>query len=211
MFSPAAFLLLGAVPALAHFHLNYPPPRGPFVAQNELSFCSSYPLGPRAPFSIDQGIVDITSSHPSASVEIVISFDQNPTTFAQFNATDNGTAYAPLLPTFAMTYQGELCVPVDAATVGVPVVNGTNATIQVYFNGGDGLLYDCADVVLISNYTLPSNTTCKNSTVTPAPSNSTNSTTSGSGGTSAAVPLKPVAGLGLALLAAVGLALGLSV
>jgi len=216
MFSAALVTLLAAAPALAHFHLNYPPPRGPFVDTMELNFCSSYPTGARSPFPLDGGFVDITSEHPSAVVLIEISFDQNPTTFVQFNTTDNGTTYPPLVPTFTMNYEGELCVPVDSEVVGIPILNGTNATIQVFFNGGDGQLYDCADVVLITNYTVPSNVTCSNSTTPSTPaSNSTStnsSSSSGSSGSSPAVRIEPASAFkAMGVLAAVSFALVLSV
>ncbi|KZO99728.1 hypothetical protein CALVIDRAFT_534155 [Calocera viscosa TUFC12733] len=212
MFIPTLLsLALAAAPALAHFQLNYPPPRGPFVAQMELSFCSGYPTGARSPFPIDGGFVDITSEHPTATVGIIISFDNNPTTFAQFNITANGTSYPPLLPFFTMNWQGDLCVPVDAESVGIPIVNGTNATLQVEFNGSDGALFDCADVVLITNYTIPSGTQCSNSTASSSTSTSTTSSAPTTSPTSSALALPAAGAKVIALLAAVGAAVALYV
>ncbi|KZT51065.1 hypothetical protein CALCODRAFT_153824 [Calocera cornea HHB12733] len=222
MFTTALLsLAFAAAPALAHFHLNYPPPRGPFVAQMELSFCSDYPTGARSPFPLDSGFVDITSEHPSAIVGFYISFDADPTTFVQFNTTDNGTSYPMLKPFFSMNWEGELCLPVDAESVGLPIVNGTNATIQVQFNGGDGNLFDCADVVLITNYTVPSTASCSNSTAATSgssaspitsiptatpPAAATGSPTASS--SSAALALQPAS---VGLLAVVGAALALTI
>ncbi|KZT51056.1 hypothetical protein CALCODRAFT_488228 [Calocera cornea HHB12733] len=38
------------------------------------------------------------------------------------------------------------------------------ATNQVQYNGGDGPLYDCADIILLADYTVPSSAICTNST-----------------------------------------------
>lgn len=64
-----------------------------------------------------------------------------------------------------ITGQGEFCFNVDVAGLGVAgVANGSVATIQVEFNGGDGTLFQCADVVLRTDFAVPANVTCANST-----------------------------------------------
>lgn len=56
------------------------------------------------------------------------------------------------------------------------LANGSLVTLQVQFNGGDGNLFQCADLVLLSDYQAPSNETCSNDVSLQA--NATQSVTS---------------------------------
>lgn len=76
------------------------------------------------------------------TVVTLISFDANPSAFSEFNQTSSGQPIPYLKPFIQLSGTGEVCIPVDIASLGVPgVQDGTNATIQVQFNGGDGELY----------------------------------------------------------------------
>jgi hypothetical protein len=39
-------------------------------------------------------------------------------------------------------------------------VNGSEVTLLIQYNGGDSTLFQCTDLVLLSNYTVPENRTC---------------------------------------------------
>jgi len=59
------------------------------------------------------------------------------------------------------------------------VADGVNVTLQFTFDGGDGLLYQCADLTLSSTATtvLPANVTCSNVTTTASASATPSATT----------------------------------
>ncbi|BGP02238.1 hypothetical protein RTG_02416 [Rhodotorula toruloides ATCC 204091] len=171
--------------ASAHFTLDYPYTRG-FDEDLEPQFCGGfntpsssrtpYPLSGSAPLLID-------SHHPTADVAVLISFDQNPTNFSAFNQTSEGQGYGLLKPFGRINGQGEFCFNVDIASLGINgLQNGSVATIQVEFNGGDGALFQCSDIVLVSNYSAPSNITCSNATSSASASSGPSQTASGSMG-----------------------------
>ncbi|BGO93833.1 hypothetical protein NBRC10512_004622 [Rhodotorula toruloides] len=171
--------------ASAHFTLDYPYTRG-FDEDLEPQFCGGfntpsssrtpYPLSGSAPLLID-------SHHPTADVAVLISFDQNPSNFSAFNQTSEGQGYGLLKPFGRINGQGEFCFNVDIASLGVNgLQNGSVATIQVEFNGGDGALFQCSDIVLITNYSAPSNITCSNATSSASASSGPSKTASGSTG-----------------------------
>ncbi|KAF8587344.1 hypothetical protein K439DRAFT_1256086, partial [Ramaria rubella] len=149
----------------AHFLLNYPQTRG-FDEDEEPNFCGGFPLSNnRSQFPLNGGFVSITSEHPTADVDILISFDSDPTTFANFNKTDAGESIPFLMPFTVMNAQGDACFPVNVSSVNLPEAkDGANATIMVQFNGGDGELFQCADVVLSKSFSVPSGTKCDNAT-----------------------------------------------
>ncbi|CEQ40742.1 SPOSA6832_02378, partial [Sporobolomyces salmonicolor] len=185
-FSATALSLLAAAGAVrAHFTLDYPATRG-FDEDLEPNFCGGFnESSTRVPFSLDSSPLLIDSHHPSAQVGIFISFDQNPTSFADFNQTSSGQAYPMLMPFGTINGQGEWCFNVDVASLNVPNVgNGTLATIQVEFNGGDGILFQCSDVILVENLPTPANVTsmCQNTTSNAASTSSGAPTATGSTG-----------------------------
>ncbi|GAA5840048.1 hypothetical protein JCM3766R1_000656 [Sporobolomyces carnicolor] len=161
-----ALLSLCALPAvLAHFTLDYPQTRG-FDEDIEPQFCGGFnsTSSTRSPFPLaGQGSILIDSHHPTAQVAVLVSLEENPTSIEQFTHLANGTAYGLLQNFETLTSEGEYCLSVDIASLNLGAVNGTPATIQVEFNGGDGTLFQCADVILVSDYTTPSNVTseCK--------------------------------------------------
>jgi hypothetical protein len=112
-----------------------------------------FPLGPGGIISIDSHHPLAYGETPSASIltpvlrnnlkaVAQISFDPNPQNFSQFNVTSSGQAYGFLHNFWEMTTEGNFCVPVDVSSLGVTgAADGTNATIIVTFNGGDGTLF----------------------------------------------------------------------
>jgi len=95
------------------------------------------------------GAIHITSEHDEATYVTLISFHNNPQSFAQFNTTPSGQTYSYLTPYIQLSKTGKICVPASVSSLGLQgVTDGTNATILVQYNGGDGALYQCADVVL---------------------------------------------------------------
>ncbi|GAA5897319.1 uncharacterized protein JCM6883_006655 [Sporobolomyces salmoneus] len=181
----ATLLSLFALPvALAHFTLDYPQTRG-FDEDLEPQFCGGFnsPSSSRTPFPLSgQGSILIDSHHPTAQVAVLISFDENPTSIEQFTKLSNGTSYGLLQNFETLNSEGEYCLSVDVASLNLGAVNGTPATIQVEFNGGDGTLFQCSDVVLVSDYSTPSNVTseCQDAKKVSSSSSNASSTSSGS-------------------------------
>lgn len=159
-------LVLAAV-ANAHFQLQYPVPRGPFVEDQEPTFCDGYnnAVSNRTVFPLANGVINLNSEHPQWAVGVIVSTDQDPTSFSDFNSS---SGYQMAVQYFESSGEGQYCFPIDLAAAGVSgIQDGANVTIQVVFNGGDGTLYQCADLTLSSNVTVPSNATssCTNASV----------------------------------------------
>ncbi|KZT06750.1 uncharacterized protein LAESUDRAFT_725509 [Laetiporus sulphureus 93-53] len=175
-FTTVAFMggLLTAVSA--HFHLQYPTPRGVFNMQNEVNFCDSYidVTDNRTTFPLNSAIYSLTSGHPDWTFGVAISTVSNPTSFNNFTNLNGSFQY--VVNYFKETNaEGAFCGPIDIAASGVEgVEDGANVTLLFVFDGGDGTLYQCADLTLSSDATVPSNVSCTNAT------SSSNSTTSSS-------------------------------
>ncbi|WWC99593.1 hypothetical protein V866_006497 [Kwoniella sp. B9012] len=215
MFSLKSILAtsLIASTAFAHFTLDYPTSRG-FDDDNEPQYCGGFPnvASPRQSFPLGQGPIWIDSHHTLATVVAFISTSSSPTSFDDFNTTSNGTSIPLASPIFQVK-EGEACFNVDLGGLGVGLTNGSEVTLQVQYDGGDGNLYQCTDLVLIEGYSIPSNETCTNdastasnaSTTTSGASTSAASTASssssasasGSGSSSGALARIEVAGLGV--------------
>ncbi|TCD70040.1 hypothetical protein EIP91_005021 [Steccherinum ochraceum] len=150
--------LLGV--ASAHFHLQYPPPRGPFVADQEVGFCDGYVNSTtnRTEFPLDGGIISITSSHPHFTFGVIISTLENPTSFRNFTQA---------VDYFVTESAGGFCFPVNLSAKNLPgVQEGANVTVQMVFDGGDEKLYQCADLTLKQAATVSSDVPCVNGTTT---------------------------------------------
>ncbi|KAK1926079.1 hypothetical protein DB88DRAFT_504185 [Papiliotrema laurentii] len=154
-------LVLCASTSLAHFTLDFPTSRG-FDEDKEPGFCGGFtqPSAERTPFPLSSGALWIDSHHPAATVDAFLSVSNNPTSFDDFNSTSNGTSIPMVTNFFQVKAAGEYCWNVNLEGLGIGLTNGSLVTIQVQFNGGDGNLYQCADLILLSDYTLPSNLTC---------------------------------------------------
>jgi len=148
----------------AHFQLVFPTPRGPFNDDNEVNFCDSYAnaVSNRSEFPLSGGFVTLESEHSNWSLGVLLSTAQNPTSFDNFTNSSGGQQLAR---NFASgSGSGGFCVPLNLSNTGISgVSNGANVTIQLVFNGGDGNLYQCADLTLAQNFAIPSNISCTNS------------------------------------------------
>ncbi|KAI6005082.1 hypothetical protein F5J12DRAFT_124376 [Pisolithus orientalis] len=165
----ATFLpLVLATVVNAHFQLQYPIPRGPFVEDQEPTFCDGYTdaVSNRTVFPLANGVINLNSEHPQWAVGVIVSTQQDPTSFAAFSSS---SGYQMAVQYFETSGEGQYCFPIDLASSGVSgIQDGANVTIQVVYDGGDGTLYQCADLTLSANVTAPSNatSTCTNVTVT---------------------------------------------
>ncbi|KAF8807189.1 hypothetical protein BYT27DRAFT_7189274 [Phlegmacium glaucopus] len=143
--------------ANAHFQLQFPPPRGPFVEDNEPTFCDGYnSVANRTQFPLSGGFFSLNSEHPKWTIGVLISTVANPTSFDNFT----------LVNTFSqLNGEGGFCLPLDFSTSNVTgLQNGENVTVQMVFNGGDGQLYQCSDLTLESNFSISSSVPCTNAT-----------------------------------------------
>ncbi|KAI0286794.1 hypothetical protein BGY98DRAFT_908697 [Russula aff. rugulosa BPL654] len=161
-------LLTSAITAVnAHFQLAFPPPRGPFDDNNEVNFCDNYveAVSNRSEFPLSGGFVTLNSEHPSWTLGILLSTVQDPTSFNNFTNSSGGQQLARNFSSFSG--EGGFCIPLDLSNTGISgVSDGANVTIQLLYNGGDGNLYQCADLTLAQNFTIPSNVSCTNSSST---------------------------------------------
>ncbi|CAL1696522.1 unnamed protein product [Somion occarium] len=127
----------------AHFRLQYPEPRGVFVADQEPTFCDGYNTAAsnRSEFPLSGGFVSIDAHHPKYTIGVLVSTAQNPSSFDNFTTAVNF---------FPFEGTGPLCFPIDLNSTGVDGIrDGANVTLQVVFDGGDGNLYQtCRHIVL---------------------------------------------------------------
>ncbi|KAF6761451.1 hypothetical protein DFP72DRAFT_1150974 [Ephemerocybe angulata] len=163
LFTVVSTLALGAQ---AHFRLLYPAPRGEFVADKELDFCGGYPeaTANRTAFPLSNGFFRIKQGHPDWAASVLISVKPDAKTFDDFKTSGNDV----FLRYWAnQTQTGNFCIPLDVASMKIPgAVDGANVTIQVVLSGGDGQLYQCADLTLSDEVTLSADVqaACKNET-----------------------------------------------
>ncbi|KAI0639191.1 hypothetical protein C8Q77DRAFT_1204722 [Trametes polyzona] len=193
----AAVFASGLLTAVsAHFQLQYPPPRGDFVASKEVGFCDGYvdAVSNRTVFPTKGGKISINSEHPSWTLGGVIATVQNPNSFDNFTS---GGQFQFVVPFFKTSGEGGFCFPIDLAAQNISgVKDGANVTIQLIYDGGDGQLYQCADLTLSDSATVPDSVQCTNATnaaVTPVSSSvaaptATSPTSSGSASGSSGSP-----------------------
>ncbi|KII93444.1 hypothetical protein PLICRDRAFT_35650 [Plicaturopsis crispa FD-325 SS-3] len=172
------FAGLAAV-ANAHFHLQYPAPRGNFVEDDEPTFCDGYnnAVSNRTSFPLSGGFITLTSEHPSWTLGILVSTVQNPTSFDNFTSGGKNQFLAPFA---SFSGEGAFCLPVDLLSANATggLKDGQNVTLEFVFDGGDGALYQCADLTLSSNAS-ESGVSCSNATSTSSSSSSSSTSTSG--------------------------------
>ncbi|KAF9229662.1 hypothetical protein BS17DRAFT_33107 [Gyrodon lividus] len=167
-FTTITFVAVFATVANAHFQLQYPSPRGVFVEDQEPTFCDGYTdaVANRTVFPLSNGVINLNSEHPTWTVGVIVSTKADPTSFADFNSS---SGYQLAVPYFQQNGEGKYCFPIDLAQSNVSgIQDGANVTIQIIFDGGDGELYQCADLTLFANATVPTNatSTCTNTTST---------------------------------------------
>ncbi|KAI0048433.1 hypothetical protein FA95DRAFT_1076790 [Auriscalpium vulgare] len=184
-FAVAAVLAGVATVAQAHFQLQFPEPRGPFVEDDEPTFCDGYAqaVSNRTTFPLSGGFFTLNSEHPTWNVAVLISTAQDPASFNDFN---NATGGNQLAKNFVSAQgEGVFCLPLDLSHTGVSgVADGANVTIQVLFNGGDGSLYQCADLTLSSTASISA--ACSNGTSSSSSASASPSATSPASGSSGA-------------------------
>jgi hypothetical protein len=88
---------------------------------------------------IEQPLINF---YVTSTAAVLISLEANPTTFAVFNTTSTGEQLPFAVPFFSAAGEGPACIPVDIASLNIPgVQDGSNVTLQIQFNGGDGDLF----------------------------------------------------------------------
>ncbi|TFY67360.1 hypothetical protein EVJ58_g1689 [Rhodofomes roseus] len=215
-FTSVAFLA-GLVSAVsAHFHLQYPGPRGAFVESSEPTFCDNYgdATTNRTTFPLNNGYYSLNSEHPTWTLGVIISAVQNPNNFANF--TDSSGKYQMVVNYFETSGEGSFCAPINISAAGIDgVKDGSNVTVQFIFDGGDGALYQCADLTLSESTTaIPSDVSCSNASsaavtyfssgVTPTFSATATSSSASSTSTSSAADAKAVVGVSGLVLSVLG-------
>ncbi|KAI0735397.1 hypothetical protein C8Q76DRAFT_765852 [Earliella scabrosa] len=149
----------------AHFELQFPPPRGETNTDNQVTFCDGYAnsAANRTVFPTSGGFVSIIAKHPDWTLGGIISTAENANSFDTFR--DDDDEFQQFLPFFKTSDVGDFCVNVNLTASGVEGIrDGANVTIQLVFDGGDGQLYQCADLTLSDNATIPESVSCRNST-----------------------------------------------
>ncbi|KDR84759.1 hypothetical protein GALMADRAFT_217823 [Galerina marginata CBS 339.88] len=167
MHSSVVFLLaLLAISVNAHFQLQFPAPRGVFVEDDEPNFCDGYltPSTNRTEFPLSGGFFTLNSEHPSWTAGVLLSTAADPTSFNNFSQINNF---------FQVKGEGGFCIPLDFKTSNATgLKTGDNVTVQIVFDGGDGQLYQCADLTLSDNFTISSSIACTNATGSSSTSSS---------------------------------------
>ncbi|KAH9982245.1 hypothetical protein BGW80DRAFT_1262378 [Lactifluus volemus] len=177
-------LLISSITVVnAHFQLAFPTPRGVFVDDAEVNFCDNYvnAVDNRTSFPLSGGVVTLNSEHPKWTLGILISTVQDPTSFDNFTTTSGQQQLARNFATGSG--EGGFCIPLPLNNTGISgVQNGANVTIQLMFNGGDGNLFQCADLTLSNSATIPSSVSCSNATNVKSSNNANEVTASGFAG-----------------------------
>ncbi|KAG6902818.1 hypothetical protein C0995_011305 [Termitomyces sp. Mi166 len=155
-------LILAFVTAVsAHFQLQYPPPRGVFVENDEPTFCDGYKTSAtdRTTFPLSRGFFSLNSEHPQFTTGVLVSTAGNPTSFNDFTQA---------VPFFETKGEGLFCFPLDFSSLSntTGLQDGQNVTIQIVYDGGDSTLYQCADLTLSNNFTISDDVQCTNATET---------------------------------------------
>ncbi|KAI9361087.1 hypothetical protein BD770DRAFT_318236 [Pilaira anomala] len=120
----------------AHFELTYPPSRGYDEARESIAPCGGFnTVGQnRTLVPLNDSFVQINSDHTSYTYIVNVLRNANPTV-PDFTGSDLYTvAYG------ARDYPEDSCIAFDVSNT-TEFANGTSATIQIVFNGGDGVLY----------------------------------------------------------------------
>ncbi|KAE8270665.1 hypothetical protein A4X09_0g1664 [Tilletia walkeri] len=150
--SIAVLLATAATLVNAHFTLDSPPSFG-FDEEKEGQVpCGGYTIegATRSPWYYKNGPIQLDSHHDTATVNIRISYADNPTSATDF------TALPALKENLALKGQGEFCFHADAskstpANSPAPAA-GTNATLLIEFiSTVHGALYQCAAVTFVDS------------------------------------------------------------
>ncbi|KAJ6562166.1 hypothetical protein B0H19DRAFT_1375342 [Mycena capillaripes] len=152
-----AFLLASlAALANAHFQLKFPAPRGVFEEEDEPNFCDGYdnPAANRTLFPLTGGFYSLNSEHTSWTAGVSLANQGNPTQFSDFLS---------IVPFFKDSGEGAFCFDLDFIKINsTGLKDGQNVTLEIVFDGGDGKLFQCADLTLSSTTKLDKSNLCKN-------------------------------------------------
>ncbi|KAG0038429.1 hypothetical protein BGZ82_000253 [Podila clonocystis] len=196
----ASMMLLCSSAAMAHFTLDYPASRG-FNDDNEPNApCGGFDsVSNRTQFPISKGFLTIDSHHPTAQVKINVVYGNSPA------AADFTAAAATPASSVSVTHPGHSCLQFDLSSF-KGAANGTNATIQIVYNGGDSPLYQCTDVTLVTSANLDQTKCITDNGGSATPSGSGTSPTPTGKNAGAVVSVKQSVTATVGLLAAVLLA-----
>lgn len=119
----------------AHFTLTYPSSRGFDDTKEATAPCGGFdtPSAQRVQLPIDGAFIEINSGHTSYTYIINALAKNNPTT-ADFSNTSSLVQVAQ----GGRNYPQAACLPLSFTQ---DIKSNTNVTLQVVYNGGDGLLY----------------------------------------------------------------------
>jgi len=154
-------LSLLATSATAHFGVNYPEWRGDSFEKPALQY--TYPCAnvnqtnstKRTEWPLTGGSVSLDLHHKESYVFINLGIG---TEYPSFN-------YSLTVPFLNETGNGTFCLPKVTLPSGLPISEGTNASIQFVTVGDSGTaLYNCADITFTSKAQILGNDTCTNTT-----------------------------------------------
>nr|6IBH_A Chain A, Auxiliary activity CAZyme [Laetisaria arvalis]6IBH_B Chain B, Auxiliary activity CAZyme [Laetisaria arvalis]6IBI_A Chain A, Auxiliary activity CAZyme [Laetisaria arvalis]6IBI_B Chain B, Auxiliary activity CAZyme [Laetisaria arvalis]6IBI_C Chain C, Auxiliary activity CAZyme [Laetisaria arvalis]6IBI_D Chain D, Auxiliary activity CAZyme [Laetisaria arvalis]6IBJ_A Chain A, Auxiliary activity CAZyme [Laetisaria arvalis] len=149
-----------------HFQLQWPGARGAFVANDEVYFCGAHNnvTTNRTDFPLDgSGFVSIKSGHAPYTVGAIISLETDADAWEDFKNSSGGDQIA--IAYRQVDNSGTYCVPFNPSSLNIAgIQDGANATIQVVYTGGDGNLYQCADVTFRTTVANLNSSVCTNST-----------------------------------------------
>ncbi|KAG1441948.1 hypothetical protein G6F56_011269 [Rhizopus delemar] len=146
---------------LGHFTLTYPSSRGFNEDQESISPCGGFNTASseRVVFPLQNAFIEINSGHTSYSYQI--------------NAiTGNSTT---LVGSGSRSYPQASCLSLNSLD---GISAGTNTTLQVVYNGGDGLLYQCVDATFANSAPSFNSSACVNADGSSTNSSSTTTTSS---------------------------------
>lgn len=120
--------------ASAHFTLSYPSSRGFDESNESTAPCGGYNTvsTQRVQMPLNSSFIEINSGHPSYTYVVNVLASNSPSV-ADFSNTSNLVEVAQ----GGRSYPQAACLPLAFKNI----APNTNVTLQVAYNGGDGLLY----------------------------------------------------------------------
>ncbi|KAI8073253.1 hypothetical protein BC940DRAFT_290918 [Gongronella butleri] len=197
------FAVLGLLcqSVLGHYQLTYPPARGFSEDTEPTAPCGGFNSvsSSRNQFPLTNGFLEVNSEHVSYSYKVYFVPGNNPAVDAFNNATLVGSG--------SVSYPMQSCWAVNFGSLAA-ATNGSVGTLQAVYNAGDGTLYQCTDVVLLTTPTSFNASACINAdgsktNLGNSTSSTSNTTTTSAGATlemgAVVMALSSVAALALAL------------
>ncbi|KAI7889243.1 uncharacterized protein EV154DRAFT_553271 [Mucor mucedo] len=162
----------------AHFTLTYPSSRGFDDTKEATAPCGGFdtPSAQRVQIPLDGAFIEINSGHTSYTY-IVNALAKNNPTVADFSNTSSLVQVAQ----GGRAYPQAACLPLAFNDI----KPNTNVTLQVVYNGGDGLLYQCVDAVVVDAAPSFNKTMCVNADGSDTSSVSSSAPAASATGTSA--------------------------